>query len=195
MLFGNVPVSMAVGDSDGQSSQDELSVTRNNLQQAKQKIDELERQLKQRIGELVLQLHAKENELAALISSAHENSKQLREDLASQTEEINQAKRRIAELEQQLAAAGKVQELAQAKRRATEAEQQTARKEQELAQAKRRVAEVEQQLAAKGKGTGTGPGQTPRLLKPTSRRRGKSKNWRRSSAASPTRNNKWRGKS
>src|SRR6185437_14588083 len=152
MLCGNVPVSMAVEDSDGQSSQDELSVTRNNLQQANQKIDELERQLKQRIGELVLQLHAKENELAALIASGHENSKQLREDLASQAEELNQAKRRIAELEQQLTATGKVQELAQAKRRASEAEQQTVKKEQELAQAKRRVAEFEQQLAAMGKG-------------------------------------------
>jgi flagellar motor protein MotB len=157
MLCGNVSVSIAAGDSDGQSSQDELSVTRNNLQQAKQKIDELERQLaaagslenaKRRIGELVLQLHAKENEIAALRSNAHENSKKLREDLALQTEEFNQAKRRIAEIEQQLAV-GKGPEMTQAKRRAAEAEQQIARKEQELAQAKRRVAEVEQQMAAK----------------------------------------------
>jgi flagellar motor protein MotB len=152
LLIGNVPVSIAVGDSDGQSSQDELSVTKNNLQQAKQKIDELERQLKQRIGELVLQLRAKENEIAALISSAHENSKQLREDLVSRTDELNLAKRRVAELEQQLAATGKGQELAQAKRRAAEAEQQTAKKEQELAQAKRRVAEFEHQLATMEKG-------------------------------------------
>jgi flagellar motor protein MotB len=152
LLIGNVPVSIAVGDSDGQSSQDELSVTKNNLQQAKQKIDELERQLKQRIGELVLQLRAKENEIAALITSAHENSKQLREDLVSRTDELNLAKRRVAELEQQLAATGKGQELAQAKRRAAEAEQQTAKKEQELAQAKRRVAEFEHQLATMEKG-------------------------------------------
>jgi flagellar motor protein MotB len=143
MLIGNVPASMAA-DSGGQPSQDEF-------QQAKQKIDELERQLKQRIGELVLQLRAKDNEITALRSSAHENSKQLREDLASRTEEINQAKRRVAELEQQLATTGKGQELIQAKRRAAEAEQQTARKEQELAQAKRRITEVEQQLAATGK--------------------------------------------
>ena len=156
MLCGTVPVSLAVGDSDGQSPQDELSVTRNHLQQAKQKIDELERQLaagnlenaKRRIGELVLQLHAKENEIAALRSNAHENSKKLREDLASQTEELNQAKRRVLEVEQQLTA-GKGQELTQAKRRAAEAEQQTARKEQELAQAKRRVTEVEQQMTGK----------------------------------------------
>ena len=143
MLIGNVPAPMAA-DSDGQPSQDEF-------QQAKQKIDELERQLKQRIGELVLQLRAKDNEITALRSNAHENSKQLREDLASRTEEVNQAKRRIAELEQQLATTGKGQELIQAKRRAAEAEQQTARKEQELAQAKRRITEVEQQLATTGK--------------------------------------------
>ncbi len=112
---------MAAEDSDGQSSQDELSVTKAQLQQATQKIEELERQLKQRIGELVLQLHAKETELAAQITNAHTNSKQLREDLVARTEELNQAKRRIAELEQQMATSGKGQELAQAKRRVTEA--------------------------------------------------------------------------
>ncbi len=156
MFCGSVPLSVAAGDSDSQSPQDELSVTKNHLQQATQKIEELERQLaagnlenaKRRIGELVLQLHAKENELSALRSSVHENSKKLREDLASQTEELNQAKRRVAEVEQQMAS-GKGHELTQAKRRATEAEQQSARKEQELAQAKRRITEVEQQMAGK----------------------------------------------
>jgi flagellar motor protein MotB len=160
MLIGNVSVSIAAEGSDDQSPQDELGVMRNTLQQARQKITELERQLaggnlesaKQRIGELVIQLRAKDNEITGLRSSALENSKQLRDDLASQTEELNQAKRRIAELEQQLATTGKGQELAQAKRRATDAEQQTARKEQELAQAKRRIAELEQQLATTGKG-------------------------------------------
>ncbi|BFU92208.1 MAG: hypothetical protein NTAFB01_33950 [Nitrospira sp.] len=129
---------------------------RNSLQQAKQKIDDLERQLaadnlenaKRRIGELILQLHAKENELSTVRSSAHENSKKFREELASQIEELNQAKRRVAEVEQQLTV-GKGQELTQAKRRAAEAEQQTARKEQELAQVKRRVAEIEQQMGGK----------------------------------------------
>ncbi|MGZ9146440.1 MAG: hypothetical protein ACXW4A_11470, partial [Nitrospira sp.] len=102
MLCGTVPVSMAVGDADGQSPHDELSITRSHLQQAKQKIDDLERQLatgnlenaKRRIGELVIQLHAKESEISALRSNAYENSKKLREDLASQTEDLNQAKRR-----------------------------------------------------------------------------------------------------
>ncbi|MBH0202248.1 MAG: OmpA family protein [Nitrospira sp.] len=156
IFYGTLPVALAAGDSDGQSSHDELSLTRNQLQQAKQKIDELERQLaggnlenaKRRIGELVIQLHAKENEIAALRSNAYENSKKLREDLASQTEELNQAKRRVAEVEQQMAT-GKGQDLTQAKRRATEAEQQTAKKDQELAQAKRRITEVEQQMAGK----------------------------------------------
>ena len=158
LLCETVPVSLAVvqsamdSDSEGRTSHEELRAMRNNLHQAKQKIDELERQLaagnlenaKRRIGELNLQLHAKENEISALRTSAHEDSKRLREDLASQTEELNQAKRRVAEVEQQMAATGKGQELAQAKRRVAEVEQQTARKEQELAQAKRRVAEVEQ---------------------------------------------------
>jgi flagellar motor protein MotB len=151
MLCGHTMVSKALGDSDGQSSQDDLSTTKAQLQQATQKIEELERQLKQRIGELVLRLHAKENELATQITNAHTNSKQLREDLVARTEELNQAKRRTAELEQQMATSGKGQELAQAKRRVTEVEQQLARKEQELVQAKRRVIDVEQQLAAMGK--------------------------------------------
>jgi len=137
MLCETVPVSVAAGDSDGRSPQEELSVLRNNLENAKR-----------RIGELILQLHAREDEISTLRSSAHENSKKLREDLASQTDELNQAKRRVAEVEQQLTT-GKGQELAQAKRRAAEAEQQTARKEQELAHVKRRVAEIEQQMMGK----------------------------------------------
>jgi flagellar motor protein MotB len=158
MVFGSVRASVAVGDSETPSPQDELTVTRNNLQRAKQKIEELERQVaaagnlesaKRRIGELILQLHAKDSEIAALRSDAYENAKKFRDDLALQTEELNQAKRRIAEVEQQLASLAKGQELLQAKRRAAEAEQQTVKKDQELAQAKRRVAEVEQQMIGK----------------------------------------------
>ncbi len=137
------------GLADSQSSQDELSTTKQHLQSAKQKIEELERQLKQRIGELVLQLHAKDTEITALRSNAVENSKKLRDDFSSQAEELTQAKRRVAELEQQIAASGKGQELVQAKRRAAEAEQLTAKKEQDLTQIKRRVAEVEQQTVGK----------------------------------------------
>lgn len=135
----------------------ELNTTRNNLQQARQRIEELERQLaegnlenaKRRIGELVIQLHAKESELTALRTSGHENSKKFREDLAAQTEELAQAKRRVSEVEQQMAATGKGQDLAQAKRRLTDLEQQLAKKEQDLTQTKRRITETEQQLAGK----------------------------------------------
>jgi flagellar motor protein MotB len=135
----------------------ELNTTRTSLQQARQRIDELERQLaegnleaaKRRIGELVIQLHAKESEMAALRASVHESSKKFREDLAAQTEELAQAKRRVAEAEQQMAAAGKGQDLAQIKRRVTDLEQQLTKKEQDLMQAKRRVTESEQQMAGK----------------------------------------------
>ncbi|HRI39026.1 MAG TPA: hypothetical protein PLO50_10745, partial [Nitrospira sp.] len=144
------------GHSEKELSQ-ELSTTRNSLQQARQRIDELERQLaegnletaKRRIGELVIQLHAKESEIATLRASVHENSKKFREDLAAQTEELAQAKRRISEVEQQMASTGKGQELAQAKRRVTDLEQQLTKKEQDLTQTKRRVMEAEQQMAAK----------------------------------------------
>ena len=132
------------GTADGHSS-DELSAARNNLQAAKQKIEEL----KQRIGELVLQLHAKDTEVTALRSNAIENSKKFRDDLAAQTEDLNQAKRRVTEIEQQMAATAKGQELVQAKRRIAEAEQLTAKKDQDLTQAKRRIAEVEQLTANK----------------------------------------------
>lgn len=62
-------------------------------------------------------------------------------------QELTQAKRRIAEAEQQTAK--KEQDLTQIKRRVAEVEQQTANKELELNQAKRRVVEVEQQMAGK----------------------------------------------
>ncbi len=144
------------GHSEKELSQ-ELSTTRNSLQQARQRIDELERQLaegnletaKRRIGELVIQLHAKESEIATLRASVHENSKKFREDLAAQTEELAQAKRRISDVEQQMASTGKGQESAQAKRRVTDLEQQLTKKEQDLTQTKRRVLEAEQQMAGK----------------------------------------------
>ena len=132
------------GAADSQSS-DDLGMARNNLQAAKQKIDEL----KQRVGELVLQLHAKDTEIATLRSNAIDSSKKFREDLAAQTEELNQAKRRVTEVEQQMAATAKGQELTQAKRRIAEAEQLTAKKDQDLTQSKRRIAEVEQLTANK----------------------------------------------
>ena len=124
---------------------DDLGMARNNLQAAKQKIEEL----KQRIGELVLQLHAKDTEITALRSNAIENSKRFRDDLAAQTEDLNQAKRRVTEIEQQMAATAKGQELVQAKRRIAEVEQLAAKKDQDLTQAKRRISDAEQLTANK----------------------------------------------
>jgi len=141
-------------DSENQVSKDSrLANTRQQL--AKQRNDDVERQVyagnlenaKRRIGELILELYAKDSEISALRSIAHENSKKARADLAAQTEELNSAKHRLAEAEQRIA--GKEQELAQSKRRPAEGEQQIAGKEQDLAQTKRRLAEAEQQMAGK----------------------------------------------
>lgn len=130
----------------------EQDAAKSSPQQAKHKSDDPERQLlatnldqaKRRIGELILQLYAKESEIAGLRSTAFDSTKQLRAELDSQTEELHQAKRRIADLEQQ-PPAGKAPDLAQAKRRIADLELQTMGKEQELAQTKRRMVELEQQ--------------------------------------------------
>ncbi len=135
----------------------ELSTARTTLQQARQRIGELERQLaegnlesaKRRIGELVIQLHAKDSELAALRTNIHENSKKFQEDFAAQTEELVQAKRRVSDVEQQMATTGKGQDVAQTKRRVSDLEQQLTKKDQDLTQIKRRVTEAEQQMAGK----------------------------------------------
>ena len=124
-------------------------------QPAKSKADDFERQLladnlenaKRRIGELIIQLYAKEGELTALRSSAHESAKQLHANLDAQSEELLQAKHRLAELEPQTAG-GRSSELAQARRRIADLEQQTVGREQELAHAKRRVDDLEQQIGA-----------------------------------------------
>lgn len=124
-------------------------------QPAKSKTDDFERQLladnlenaKRRIGELIIQLYAKEGELTALRSSAHESAKQLHANLDAQSEELLQAKHRLAEIEPQTAGA-RSSELAQARRRIADLEQHTAGREQELAQAKRRVDDLEQQIGA-----------------------------------------------
>jgi flagellar motor protein MotB len=65
--------------------------------------------------------------------------------MAGREQELAQAKRRAAEVEQQ--PVGKEQELAQAKRRVADVEQQAARKEHELAQVKEELKQVTQKLA------------------------------------------------
>lgn len=137
----------------------ELSALRNSLQEAKQQIDELERQLgisnlehaKRRIGELEQRLGAKNQELAVLRSTVDEDSR-LKSDLVGRTEQLSLANTRIAELELQLA--GKELELARSKSELQQVTQKieeltpqlTARTE-ELAQAKRTLSDLERKLS------------------------------------------------
>lgn len=146
------------GNSQGQVSQ-ELSALRSSLQEAKQQIDELERQLaisnlehaKRRIGELEQRLGAKDQEIATLRSTVDESSK-LKSDLAAQTEQVILANNRVAELEQQLA--GKEQELTKIKdnlqhvtQKIEEVTPQLTARTEELARAKQSLADLERKLA------------------------------------------------
>lgn len=146
------------GNSQGQASQ-ELSALRSSLQEAKQQIDELERQLaisnlehaKRRIGELEQRLGAKDQEIATLRSSVDEGSK-LKSDLAAQTEQATQANNRVAELEQQLA--GKEQELAKIKgdlqhvtHKIEELTPQLSARTEELTRTKQSLSDLERKLA------------------------------------------------
>jgi chromosome segregation ATPase len=146
------------GNSQGQASQ-ELSALRNSLQEAKQQIDELERQLaisnlehaKRRIGELEQRLGAKDQEIATLRSTVDEGSK-LKNDLAAQTEQVTQANNRVAELEQQLA--GKEHELTKIKdnlqhvtQKIEELTPQLTARTEELAHAQQSLADLERKLA------------------------------------------------
>ena len=139
------------GASAGTAPKDQ-DAAKSSSQPAKHKTDDPERQLlatnldqaKRRIGELILQLYAKESEIAGLRSTAFDSTKQLRAELDAQTEELHQAKRRIADLEQQ-PPMGKSPDLALAKRRIADLELQTMGREQELVQTKRRMVELEQQ--------------------------------------------------
>lgn len=146
------------GNSQTETSQ-ELNALRSSLQEAKQQIDELERQLaisnlehaKRRIGELEQRLSAKDQEIAALRSAVDEDSK-LKSDMAAQTEQLTQANARVAELEQLLA--GKEQELTQIKKDLQQVTQkieeltpQLAARTEELAQAKQSLADLEHKLS------------------------------------------------
>ena len=146
------------GNSQGQTSQ-ELSALKGSLQEAKQQIEELERQLaisnlehaKRRIGELEQRLGAKDQEIATLRSTVDEGSK-LKSDLAAQTEQATQANNRVAELEQQLA--GKEQELTKVKddlqqvtQKIEELNPQLTARTEELARTKQSLADLEHKLS------------------------------------------------
>ena len=146
------------GNSQNETSQ-ELSALRSSLQEAKQQIDGLERQLaisnlehaKRRIGELEQRLGAKDQEIATLRSAVDEDSK-LKSDMAAQAEQLTQANARVAELEQQLA--GKEQELTKIKddlqqvsQKIEELTPQLTARTEELARAKQSLADLEHKLS------------------------------------------------
>ncbi|UVT16377.1 MAG: OmpA family protein [Nitrospira sp.] len=161
-------------DSHKQPSQ-ELSMTKSDLQQAKQRIDDLERQLavsslenaKRRIGELERQLDAEKRETTVPRSTSDDNST-LNGDMSAQTEEFTQAKNRVVELEQQLA--GKEQDLARVKDNLSQVTQKLAdldpqltARNAELAQAKQLLAEMERNSAKQGDAA---PAQDPHPVRP-----------------------------
>jgi len=170
------------GNSQGQASQ-ELSALRSSLQEAKQQIDELERQLaisnlehaKRRIGELEQRLGAKDQELATLRSTVDEGSK-LKSDLAAQTEQVTRANNRVAELEQQLG--GKEQELRKIKddlqhvtQKFEELTPQLTARTEELTRAKQSLADLERKLTkqddtARAAETNSGDNSAPSDLPP-----------------------------
>lgn len=149
------------GDSQGQVSQ-ELIAMRNSLQQAKQQIEDLERQLAisnlghalRRIDQLEHRLDSKDKEIASLQSTVDEGFK-LKADLAVQREELARANHRAGELEQQLA--GKDQELTQVKadlkqvtHKLEELDQHLTARNAELAQAKQLLADLGRNVPKQG---------------------------------------------
>ncbi|MDH4245386.1 MAG: OmpA family protein [Nitrospira sp.] len=140
-------------------SPQELSALRSSLQEAKQQIEELERELavsnlehaKRWIGKLEQRLSAKDQEIATLRSTVEDGSK-LKSDLATQTEQLTQATTRVSELEQQLS--GKEQELTKTKDELQQVTQtieeltpQLTARTEELAQAKRSISDLERKLS------------------------------------------------
>lgn len=146
------------GNSEGETPQ-ELSALRSSLQEAKQQIEDLERELaisnlehaKRWIGKLEQRLSAKDQEISTLRSTVEEGSK-LKSNLAAQAEQLTQATTRVSELEQQLS--GKEQELTKTKDELQQVTQKieeltpqlTARAE-ELAQAKQSISDLERKLS------------------------------------------------
>jgi len=150
------------GDSHSHPSQ-ELSMTKSDLQQAKQRVEDLERQLavsslenaKRRIVELERQLDAEKKGARVPRSEPDDNSK-LNGDVSSQTGELTQARNRVAELEQQLA--GKEQDLAQLKDNLKQVTQKLADLDPQLTARTAELAQAKQGEAA--------PTQEPHSVRP-----------------------------
>jgi flagellar motor protein MotB len=127
----------------------ELVMTRSNLDQAKQKIIDLERQLatsnleyaKQRIAELDRQLDAKDKEVRVMRTDS-ESWEKLKEDLALRTEELKRANQHNLALEHEHIRAKEA--LDKVTRRLTDLETQISARSDELERTKRVLAGLQQ---------------------------------------------------
>ena len=132
----------------------ELVVTRSNLDQARQKVLDLERQLatsnldyaKQRITELERQLTAKDKELMAIRTNDDDKDK-LKDDLASRAEELKRAYQHNLALEHEAIRAK--ESLDKVNRRFTDLETQLTTRNAELEQAKQLLASFQQSKTKK----------------------------------------------
>jgi len=141
------------GQAHDQLSQD-LAVTRSSLDQARQKIVDLDRQLatsnlehaKRRIAELDRQVDVKDKEIMAMRANG-EDKDRLKSELASRTEELKQAKQDMLAREQELMQAKET--LDKVNRRFTDLESQLTTRNAQLDQAKQLLANLQQNEAKK----------------------------------------------
>ncbi len=150
----------------------ELVMTRSNLDQARQKIFDLERQLatsnleyaKQRIAELDRQLDAKDKQIMAIRANSDDKDK-LRDDLAARTEELKRANQHNLALEHESIRAKEA--LEKITRRVTDLESQLMTRNAELEQAKHLLADLQHNKAKRlEEALSQGPAITERELPP-----------------------------
>ncbi len=130
---------------------EELVITRSHLDQARQKIVDLDRQLatsnlehaKRRIAELDRQVDAKDKEIMAMRTNGEDKDK-LKRDLASRTEELKQAEQHFLVKDQELMLAKET--LDTVYRRSTDLESQLTTRNVQLEQAKQWLTDLESQL-------------------------------------------------
>ncbi len=131
---------------------EELVITRSSLDQTRQKIVDLERELatsnlehaKRRIAELDRQLDVKDKEIMAMRTNGDDKDK-LKGDLASRTEELKQAKQHNLGLEHQLLQAREITD--KVDRRLTDLESQLTTRNAQLEKANQLLANLQQSEA------------------------------------------------
>jgi chemotaxis protein MotB len=131
---------------------EELVITRSHLDQARQKIVDLDRQLatsnlehaKRRIAELDRQIDIKDKEIMVMRTNAEDKDK-LKSDLASRTEELKQAKQHFLAQEQELIQAKET--LDTVNRKVTDLESQLTIRNAQLEQAKQLLVNLQQSEA------------------------------------------------